>query len=250
MKNDLHKNHRSRLREKVKNHGLECLAYHEVLELLLTYTIPRKDTNPIAHNLIDNFGSFSQVIDADYYDLLKVEGVGPESALFINVLSQFMDIYQKNRMEKKVVVLNTTGKCVKFFRDSYRIKDNEFMVMVCLGKSKRIIKTFVYKGLDEVSVSLDLRNIANRINDSGVSSVVLFHTHPNGSVDPSPADISTTQTILNMCLTHGIDVDDHIILNEAEHYSFAQHAILNDMKFKFVNVFGSANGYKPFQNKK
>ena len=73
-----HKDHRQRLKTKVKNYGLECLANHEVLELLLTYTIPRKDTNPIAHNLIEYFGSFSNVLDASYHDLLKVDGIGPE----------------------------------------------------------------------------------------------------------------------------------------------------------------------------
>lgn len=250
MKNDLHKNHRHRLREKVKNHGLDCLAYHEVLELLLTYAIPRKDTNPIAHDLIKNFGSFSNAIDADYYDLLKVEGVGPESALFINVLSSFMEVYNKSKLENKVHILNNTGKCAQFFREHYSIKSNEFMVMACLGKNKRVIKTFLYKGNDEVSVSLDLRNIANKINDNGVRSVVLFHTHPNGSVEPSVNDIETTQKIINVCLTHGIDLDDHIILNETEHYSFSQHALIANMKMKYINAFGVMSGYVTSNNDK
>ena len=99
-KESSHKNHRSRLKTKVKNHGLECLAYHEVLELLLTYTIPRKDTNPTAHKLIEYFGSFSNVLDANYHDLLKVDGVGPESALFLNFLSQLMEMYNKTKTLK------------------------------------------------------------------------------------------------------------------------------------------------------
>ena len=89
-KDNPHKNHRSRLKNKVRKYGLECLEAHEVLELLLTYTIPRKDTNPIGHDLLDCFGTFSNVIDADYFDLLKVKGIGEESALFFNILAQFM----------------------------------------------------------------------------------------------------------------------------------------------------------------
>ena len=96
------KNHRKRLKEKVKKYGLECLAQHEILELLLTYTIPRKDTNPIVHNLMNFFSSFSNVIDADYHDLLKVDG--------------------------------------SFFRKKYSVKGNEFLVLACLGKNKRVIK--------------------------------------------------------------------------------------------------------------
>ena len=85
----IHSGHRSRLRNRVKKYGLDSLNEHEVLELLLGYAIPRKDTNPLAHNLINYFGSFAKVIDADFYDLLKVKGVGEETALFVKVLSSF-----------------------------------------------------------------------------------------------------------------------------------------------------------------
>lgn len=247
-----HNNHRKRLKEKVKNHGLGCLAYHEVLELLLTYTIPRRDTNPTGHKLIEHFGSFANVIDANYYDLLKVEGVGPESALFFNVLSSLKDIYNKNKQETTKAVLNTTQKCVEFFREFFPIKANEFMVMACLSKTKKVIKTYVYSENDETKISFDIKDIANHIMDTGVSNIVLFHTHPNGDVQPSVQDISTTQRILNICLVNGIDFADHIILNEAEHYSFAKNGLLDKMKNKYVSVFDAGGLYKEslIQNKK
>jgi len=236
-KENSHKNHRKRLKEKVKKFGLECLAYHEILELLLTYTIPRRDTNPIAHNLIKHFGSFSNVVDANYFDLIKVEGVGPESALFINVLSQVMEAYNKNKLEMKTTIIKTTSSAVQFFRDYYSIKNNEFMVMACLGKNKKVIKTYLYKGQDETSVSCDLHQIASNINDNGVKSVVIYHTHPCGSVEPSYTDFETTQTLINLCLTYGIDFEDHIILNESEHYSFKTDGKLEPMKKKYYNNF-------------
>jgi len=145
-KNYIHKNHRKRLKEKVKNKGLDCLAFHEILELLLTYTIPRKDTNPIAHSLINKFGSFDRAVDADYHDLLKVEGVGPETALFLNVLSGFISAHDKSKQANSNIVLNSTTKCVEYFRNYYRIKSNEYMVLVCLSKSKRVVETCVYQG--------------------------------------------------------------------------------------------------------
>ena len=243
-KNQPHKDHRQRLKTKVKDHGLECLAYHEVLELLLTYTIPRRDTNPTAHNLIDYFGSFSNVIDANYYDLLKVDGVGPESALFFNVLSSFMEIYNKSKLESKVSILNSTTKCVQFFREFYSIKPNEFMVMACLSKNKRVIKTFLYKGHDDTEVTFDIRNIANRINDHGVHSIVLYHTHPFGSTEPSQSDLDTTQRIISVCMVHGIDFDDHIILNETEHYSFKQNYLVDKMKTRHLSLFSPISTYE------
>ena len=247
-KSETHKNHRKRLKNKVQNYGLDCLAYHEILELLLTYTIPRKDTNPIAHNLMDKFGSFANVIDANY-DLLKVDGVGPESALFFNVLSSFMEMYNKSKLEMCTSILDSISKCVKFFRDFYRIKNNEFMVMVCLSKSKRVIRTFLYKGKDETEITFDLRQISNNINDSGVHSVVLFHTHPHGSVEPSMSGLVTTQSVINVCLFNGIDFDDHIILNESEHYSFKNNNLIDKMKSKYMSIFSIADIY-PNKSKK
>ena len=231
-----HKAHRSRLKSKVEKFGLDCLEYHEILELLLTYTIPRKDTNPTAHELMDHFSSFSNVIDADYHDLLKVEGIGPESALFLNVLAQFIEVYNKSKLESRTYILNSTEQAVGFFRDSYRIKNNEFMVVACLGKNKRVRKTYLCKGMDETEITFDLRKIINSINDAGVDSVVLFHTHPNGSVKPSKEDVITTQRFLNMCLMNGISLNDHIILNESEHFSFKKNYLIDKMNSKYSQI--------------
>ena len=236
-KQNPHKNHRTRLKNKVKNHGLDCLAYHEILELLLTYTIPRRDTNPTAHNLIDCFGSCSNVFDADYNDLIKVEGVGPESALFLNILSSLMEVYDKSKLEMSTSILDTTAKCVQFFRDFYRVKSTEFMIMVGLSKAKRVVKTFVYKGKDDTEVNFDIRQISNNINSVDIKSVVLYHTHPYGSVEPSVSDLKTTQSIINVCLVNGIDLEDHIILNETEHYSFKNNKLIDKMKNNYLSAF-------------
>lgn len=235
-KENPHSNHRSRMRERVKNYGLESLNYHEALEFFLFYPISRINTNPLAHDLINYFGSFKNVIDADYNDLLKVKGVGPETALFINSLSQFIDVYNNSKRETASSVLNTTSECVKFFRDHFRIKTNEFMILACLNKNKKVIKTFRYKGYSETEIFLNLQQLVNDMNNKGVSSVVLFHTHPGGEVTPSLDDFKTTQSLLNVSLTLGIDFDDHIVLNEFEHYSFANYELIGEMKKKFLNA--------------
>ncbi|MBR4998849.1 MAG: RadC family protein [Clostridia bacterium] len=238
---NIHKNHRQRLKNKVRNNGLESLAYHEVLEFLLTYTIPRKDTNPIGHNLLKNFGAFCDVIDADYYDLLKVEGIGPETALFLNSLSSVMDIYNKSKQERISYVLKSPGACVKYFRSFYSIKNNENMILVGLSANKRIIKVCKYEGHNDVSVNFNLKQVINQIRVENVNSVVLFHTHPNGKAEPSIEDIDATQTLINMCLSNGIDFDDHIILNETDYYSFSHEGLINKMKSKFASLFGNIN---------
>lgn len=240
---NIHINHRKRLKTKVKNYGLESLAYHEVLEYLLTYTIPRKDTNPIGHDLLANFGSFCDVIDANYYDLLKVDGIGPESALFLSSLSSLIELYNKSKQERKAHVLKGTGACVKFFRSLYSIKSTENMVAVGLSANKKVVRVNKVKGNNDASVSFDFKNILNQMSAENVNSIVLFHTHPNGSVNPSDEDVVATQKIINMCLTNGIDFDDHIILNEAEHFSFNSEGLIYKMKLKFSSMFGDANQY-------
>ena len=109
--------------------------------------------------------------------------------------------------------------------------------MACLGKNKKVIKSYLYKGRDETEVTFDVNQIAKKINDNGVKSVIFYHTHPNGSVEPSFSDFEATQSLINVCLTHGIDFEDHIILNESEHYSFKTAGKLQQMKDKYFNNF-------------
>lgn len=245
-----HKNHRKRLKNKVEKHGLDCLAYHEILELLLTYVIPRKDTNPIAHKLMNYFGLFSSVIDADYHDLLKIEGMGKESALFFNVLSQLFEMYNKSKQEATSIVLDNTDKCVSFFRERYRIKDEEIVVVVSLSKNKRVLNSFLFKGQDETEVRFDLNKIIKTVTDHGVSSIVMFHTHPYGDVYPSNTDVLTTQKICNLCMANGLELSDHIILNESSHYSFFNEGVLDRMRNKFKKIFDDTSLCAELLNKK
>ena len=92
-----HVGHRQRLKDKVRKADLEILSSHEILELLLTYTIPYKDTNALAHELLQTFCSLDRCIDAHYFDLQKIKGIGEETALFFKVLSNLIDVYKKSK---------------------------------------------------------------------------------------------------------------------------------------------------------
>ena len=102
-----HAGHRQRLKDKVRKTRLTTLAEHEIIELLLTYTIPRKDTNPIAHELLKTFSSIDRVIDANVRDLQKVNGVGEETALFFKILSQLFGVYRQSKENYKDKLLTT-----------------------------------------------------------------------------------------------------------------------------------------------
>ena len=123
-----HGGHRQRLKNKVRKTNLRTLEDHEIIELLLTYTIPRKDTNPIAHDLLSAFGSIDKVIDANCKDLQKVKGVGEESALFFRIISQLFAVYKENKGldDEK---LDTVQKCINYFRKRYEVEKDEFILL-------------------------------------------------------------------------------------------------------------------------
>lgn len=235
--NGIHSGHRQRLRDKVKNYGVKSLASHEVLELLLTYTISRKDTNKLAHLLINRFEGFSQVLDAPISELIKQPGVGEETAIFLNMLPDVFEMYKQEKIESGKVYLKTTRQCVDYFRSNFEIKGHEYLYVVCLNKACKIVNKFEIKGIDDCTINIDLKGLAEQIALGSVASIVLFHTHPNGEAYPSEQDIETTQSILNMCAMLNIGICDHIILNEVTHYSFGREGKLKEMYDKFFQIF-------------
>lgn len=236
-KSKIHAGHRQRLKDKVRQNGLGVLSEHEILELLLTYSIPYKDTNELAHSLIDNFGDITKVIDADYNELKKQKGVGEETALFLSVLSSFYDKYKIKKNHTDNEILDNTQKCVHYFRKNFEIKDKEKMYVVCLSKLCKVIKSFVYNGQDETEVSVNIRDLMDKVVGNNIAGIVIFHTHPHGSVEPSLEDIYTTQKIYNTCRSMDLILIDHIIFNETEHYSFGSNGELVKMEKKYYEVF-------------
>lgn len=233
----MHGGHRQRLKDKVRKNGLNALSIHEVLELILTYTIPQKDTNQLAHELIRTYGSLSQVMEADYHDLMKNKGVGEETALFLSMLPRLFDIFKADKEENAVHFLRSPYECVKYFRSKYEIKNKEFLYIVCLNSSCKIVKTFTIEGNSDNSVSIDIKKFANIINNENTTSIVMFHTHPNGDVNPSREDMHTTQNILNICCIMNVALCDHIILNEKDYFSFGRENLLFEMYNKFSKNF-------------
>lgn len=236
-KSKLHIGHRQRLKDKVRRNGLNVLTEHEVLELLLTYSIPLKDTNELAHRLIDNFGDITKVIDADYKDLKKQKGIGEETALFLNILSSFYDRYKMTKNHISNETLDNTQKCVDYFRKNYEIKNHEKMHVVCLSKLCKVVKSFEYDGKDETEVSVNIRELMDKVVGNNIAGIVIFHTHPHGSVEPSLEDIYTTQKIYNTCRSMDLLLIDHLIFNDTEHYSFGSHGDFVRMEQKYYEVF-------------
>lgn len=228
----LHKGHRQRLKDKVRSGGLKVLSEHEVLELMLTYTIPQKDTNELSHSLINKFGSLSGVVDADYQELKKVVGVGEETALFMKVLQDFIEVYKQSKSNIKETTISSIADVVKHFRATQEIKNKEHLFIYGLSKRNTIVNKIEVEGMDDCEVSVDLKDIIQKVFVSNVNSIFIVHTHPHGSVVPSLADIKTTNRINDLCEVVGLKLHDHIVINQKDYFSFRQNNLIGDQRPK------------------
>lgn len=226
-----HGGHRQRLKAKVKKFGLNAFAEHEILELLLTYCIPRKDTNSLAHALINKFGSFARVLEADSVQLKEVEGIGEESALFLTTIHKIFEYYLSNRKtDGDKNEINSPESSVKYFRNHFRIKNNETFVGLCLNGKGIIVDNFSLVGDSETKVDFTVEFLTKYLVRNAVKQLIIFHTHPHGEVEPSIEDDETTKRIIQLCVPFGVELNDHVIINNSKHYSYRANGKLDSIK--------------------
>ncbi len=235
----LHAGHRQRLKDKVRRSGVKVLSNHEILELLLTYTIPYRDTNELAHMLMTRYGSLAGVLTADFDDLRKVNGVGEETALFLTMMPDVLDVVKNDLIKVKAIKLDTVAKCVSYFRAAFQMKNKENLVIFCLNKLYHLVKTVTMDGSTDANISLDVKKICGEVNDPNIASVVLMHTHPHGTAMPSEADICATKNLVFMCYLMGIRVQDHIIFADDGHFSFSTNGLLDSMNKECDTTFST-----------
>ena len=124
----IHSGHRQRMRQRFLKNGLEGLNDHEILELLLYYCIPRQDTNPYAHRLIERFGSLTGVLRAQEKELMEVEGIGENTAFYLNLLMETIRHYQiksYNDLPEQEQILNSVESCGEYLRPYFEKQANE-----------------------------------------------------------------------------------------------------------------------------
>ena len=215
----LHKGHRERLRKKALKNGLENLEPHEVLELLLFHAIPRHDTNPIAHKILNKYnGDLSRVFGADMDELKKVDGVGDNAAFLIHMLPQFMRIMNSSKWEKGVT-LGTSDEMGAFALDLCTGLKRECFCVVCLDSNRKLLTYDIMEYGTVNEVNLYLRKIVEYAIKENAVNVILIHNHPNGSVLPSPADKRNTIRIADALSSLATTVVDHIIVADNTFYS-------------------------------
>ena len=187
----IHAGHRQRMHERVQKYGLESLAEHEMLEYLLYFTITRRDTNPIAHALLERFGDFAGVLEADEEELCLVEGMGPASARFLHLLPQVSACYHRS-LTRDRRRLQTVEQMGEYLMARFRGTVRERVLLVCLDRQRRITCTSWLGSGTADMVELPIREAIAQAVRLKAHWVVLCHNHPSGSALPSREDIEAT----------------------------------------------------------
>ncbi len=224
----MHEGHRRRVRERYRSNGFSGFSAHEVLELLLFYIKPRGDVNPLAHRLLDAFGSLHGVLEAAPEQLMQVEGVGEESAAFLSMLVPLMREYQESRakdIENLTCPKDVMDYCVALL-SGYRV---ERMCVVLLdGKGRRLGLSVIAEGsLDEVQAYP--RKVVEAALTSNAHSVILCHNHPGGSLEPSSEDIACTKEIRRALKAVGVQLLDHVVVSNGKGYSMSEMGMLDKL---------------------
>lgn len=220
----VHSGHRERLRERFLEEGLDHFSQIQVLELMLFYCIPRKDTNEIAHALLERFGTLAQVIEAPVSELKKVEGMGESSATFLSLLNAFCRYYQSNRAAQ-ATILPTIESCGKYLLPQFSGRRNETVMLLCLdAKCKVLCCREVGEGSVN-SAAVPIRRIVEMALGANATSVVLAHNHPSGLAIPSDEDGATTMRLAKALKTVDIHLVDHIVVADDEFVSLYQSGL-------------------------
>lgn len=221
----VHDGHRSRLRQRFLEEGLDTFTDVQVLELLLFYGIARKDTNPIAHNLLAHFGSLSQVLDAPVEELCKVDGVGENAAVLLHLITQVGRCYLKDRASK-TNVLPTLESCAEYLRPFFYGQSVETAYLLCLDAKCRLLACRKIAEGNVNSTDLSIRKVVETALSANAASVLLAHNHPGGMAIPSYADIRTTHSIASALQTVDVRLVDHLIICDDDYVSLMQSGYL------------------------
>ncbi len=215
----VHDGHRQRMLSKFLEHGIETLHPHEILEILLYFAIPRRDTNPLGHALIENFGSLRAVFDAPYEELLKVDGIGPNAAALLKMVPPLLRAYASDDSEGQII--DSAESVGAYFLPRFIGREREIVLLLCLdNKNKAIACVQIAEGSVN-STAVSTRRIAEIALKYNASAVVLAHNHPNGVAIPSKDDVETTRNIMRFCRNFGLPLLDHVIVADNDYVSLA-----------------------------
>ena len=217
----VHDGHRQRLKERFLAEGLDNFTDIQALELLLFYCIPRKDTNELAHTLLKRFGGFAQVLEAKPEDLMRVDGIGENAALFLNLLPAAGRYYDVERI-KCGKILRTTESCGQYLLPFFKGHSQETVFLLCMDAKCKVLSCQQVGEGSVNSAGVPVRRIVEAALAVNATTVVLAHNHPSGLALPSHEDVATTHRLATALDAVEIALADHIVVADDDFVSMVQ----------------------------
>ena len=200
----------------IKEMGFDSFEDHQVLEMLLFHAVPRRDTNALAHTLIDTYGSLAGVLDADPLEISKVKGMTKNAAVLVTMLPDLMKRYQLSKYTEKPV-LGSVEEAGEYAKTLLVGKDNENFFAICVNAQNKVIHDVKINEGTVCEVAVYPQKVAEAALRFKARSVILTHNHPGGSLTPSQEDIELTRSIEAALRAVGVKLNDHIIA-AGEHF--------------------------------
>ena len=217
----IHSGHRDRLRNRFLAEGLDNFTEVQVLELLLFYCIPRKDTNELAHRLLSRFGNLTQVLDAKVEDLERVEGIGHNTAVFLSLVLSAGRYYAVAKA-KDCKVLRDTAECGQYLLPNFENRVNEAVYLLCLDAKRKVLSCQMVGEGSINSAGVPIRRVVEMALAANATMVVLAHNHPSGLALPSYEDVATTKRLAAALDAVEILLADHIVVADGDFVSMVQ----------------------------
>ena len=209
-KEQLHSGHRERVKERFLRDGLTGFDEHNVLELMLFYAIPQRDTNELAHKLINEFGSLDGVMKASVEELCKVPGVGRNTATLLKLFPE-VDRYNDLSKHKLRPHMSRGDEIAAYARARNRDRTEEVFGVIGLDTRCRFL---IYEEVSHGGTATTEINLR-----PGAACVVLVHNHPSGNLTPSTTDLATTRQLIDIFHMMQLKVLDHLIVSDDDYAS-------------------------------
>ncbi len=233
---EVHAGHRKRMWDRVlrdSKHSFDSFHDHELLEMLLYFVNRQKNTNPIAHRLIEAFGSFGQVFEAPLDSLSAVPECGRQSALLLKLCCEIGVRCQREQAERQSSWkrITSSGEAAAFFRSRYLGRQQEVVMAAFLDNQGIVVGHVEFPPGQVNASSLDIREIVQRAVNVNAASVVLAHNHPKGEAFPSGSDFSATNGLHTVLYSMKIVLFDHVIFGEGgTYYSMRENGDLSPFR--------------------
>lgn len=217
---NLHEGHRKRMKQQFLVGGIDQFQPHQVLEMLLFYAIPQKDTNPLAHRLLDTFGDLPSVLEADVEDLCRVDGVSIHVATMLNFCGQLLSRYHKEKGER--VTISTLASIKEYLSTMFVNETCEKVRLVSMNNRQQLLNcSVVHVGTPTVA-EISIREMIQTALRYKATAVIIAHNHPAGYCTPSPEDLTMTRDMISAFKIVGITVVDHIICADNGSFSMRE----------------------------